>query len=337
MEYRIVINACSDTFRTQAGELNAFISTRLLPQLTTQLSLETHGKTIIFHDGTLDVKELSEVSPTPEVTLIKLNSYLSETALKAFSDNFEADEADLWVFAGDHAGAELSVRLSFRFGGSALTMVTGMEGSGRGRNAGGLRCRRAVYSGYLTGLFSMKRKPWCISIAKGVFESVMPDTGMPRRTAEIEAAQIEAAEGPGQAVISSSFTREECGKSLENAPFIISAGRGVGGREQCLEIAGAAREMSAAFGVTRVAAMNGWAPINQMIGASGAVTSPELCISLGASGSAAYMSGLKKSGFLVAVNTDPKAPIVGQSDVAVIEDYKAFIDALRKIIREEGK
>ena len=80
--------------------------------------------------------------------------------------------------------------------------------------------------------------------------------------------------------------------------------------------------------------MNAWLPMNHLIGVSGAMTNPEVCIAVGASGAAAFYAGIEKSKFIVAVNTDEKAPIMKNADVVVVEDFKPFIEALNKILEK---
>ena len=64
------------------------------------------------------------------------------------------------------------------------------------------------------------------------------------------------------------------------------------------------------------------------------MTNPEVCIAVGASGAAAFYAGIEKSKFIVAVNTDEKAPIMKNADVVVVEDFKPFIEALNKILEK---
>jgi electron transfer flavoprotein alpha subunit len=69
-----------------------------------------------------------------------------------------------------------------------------------------------------------------------------------------------------------------------------------------------------------------------MIGVSGAMTKPEVCIAAGVSGAAAFYAGIEKSKTIVAINTDIRAPIIKASDAAVIDDYKAVMSELVKIV-----
>ena len=123
----------------------------------------------------------------------------------------------------------------------------------------------------------------------------------------------------------------ETADDLEAATFLIIGGRGMHTKENTQNLKKIADSMGAAFGVSRPVAMSAWTPMHRMIGVSGAMTKPEVCIVAGVSGAAAFYAGIEKSKTIVAINTDIRAPIIKASDVAVIDDYKAVMAELVKL------
>jgi electron transfer flavoprotein alpha subunit len=95
--------------------------------------------------------------------------------------------------------------------------------------------------------------------------------------------------------------------------------------------------MGAAFGVTRPVAMNAWAPADRQIGVSGARSAPAVCIVAGASGAPAFLWGVERAGFIAAVDADARAAIVGEADVAVVDDAVAVVEALADIVARERR
>ena len=85
--------------------------------------------------------------------------------------------------------------------------------------------------------------------------------------------------------------------------------------------------------VSRPAAMNAWKPMNRLIGVSGAMVGPEVCITAGVSGAAAFYAGIEKSKFIVAINTDEKAPIMKMADVAIVDDFLPIMEELNNICK----
>ena len=94
--------------------------------------------------------------------------------------------------------------------------------------------------------------------------------------------------------------------------------------------------MGAAFGITRPVAMNAWEEMRRLIGVSGTLARPEVCIAAGVSGAAAFYTGIEKSRFIIAINTDAQARIVKAADVAVIDDYKAVMNELVKHFKSQA-
>ncbi len=115
---------------------------------------------------------------------------------------------------------------------------------------------------------------------------------------------------------------------------MVVAGYGAGSRDGVERIALAARRMGAAFGVTRPVAMNAWAPMDRLVGVSGARVAPVVCVVAGASGAAALHWGIEKAAFIVAINLDEQAAIMGNADVAVVDDGVATVEALAEVVAE---
>ena len=68
--------------------------------------------------------------------------------------------------------------------------------------------------------------------------------------------------------------------------------------------------------------------LEKVIGISGHLLAPEVCIVVGASGAAALMAGVRNSKFVVAINHDASAAVFSQADVGVVDDWKVVLEAL---------
>jgi len=78
--------------------------------------------------------------------------------------------------------------------------------------------------------------------------------------------------------------------------------------------------------------MNAWTDMNRLIGTSGLIISPKLCIVAGVSGTGVFSVGIKSSEVIVAINTDSKAPIFQMADVGIVGDLLAILSELEKVI-----
>ncbi|MDR2160085.1 MAG: FAD-binding protein, partial [Treponema sp.] len=118
------------------------------------------------------------------------------------------------------------------------------------------------------------------------------------------------------------------GNPLETAPLIFAAGRGLGSGAACDRLRRVAGRFGAPLGFSRPAALNGWGEIAGIIGQSGVRTGAELCIAVGVSGAAAFMTGIESVHTLIAVNTDKNAPIFRYADTGIVAEAEEFISAL---------
>ena len=118
------------------------------------------------------------------------------------------------------------------------------------------------------------------------------------------------------------------GVSLASARVVVGGGRGVGGPEGFAVLEELAGMLGAAVGVSRVVTSEGWRPHRQQVGQTGTKITPELYLACGISGAIQHMAGCQGAKTIVAINTDPGAPIVAKADYAVIGDLHEVLPAL---------
>jgi electron transfer flavoprotein alpha subunit len=126
------------------------------------------------------------------------------------------------------------------------------------------------------------------------------------------------------------------GVSLATARVVVGGGRGVGGPDGFAPLEELAGLLGGALGVSRVVTSQGWRPHRQQVGQTGTKISPELYLACGISGAIQHMAGCLSAKHIVAVNTDPDAPIISRADYAVIGDLSQVIPALVEALRARG-
>ncbi len=129
---------------------------------------------------------------------------------------------------------------------------------------------------------------------------------------------------------------EATGTSLETARVVVGGGRGVGGPDGFAPLEELASLLGGAVGVSRVVTSEGWRPHRQQVGQTGTKISPELYLACGISGAIQHMAGCLGARNIVAINTDPAAPIMSRADYAVIGDLTEIIPALVAAIRDRS-
>jgi electron transfer flavoprotein alpha subunit len=118
-------------------------------------------------------------------------------------------------------------------------------------------------------------------------------------------------------------------RDLASAPRVIGVGRGLRDAEYLDEVAKLADVLGAEIACSRPVAEDlGWLPHDRYLGVSGRRIAPKLYLMLGISGELQHMIGVRDAELIVAVNSDPRAPVITASDIAVIGDLRAIVPAL---------
>lgn len=128
------------------------------------------------------------------------------------------------------------------------------------------------------------------------------------------------------------------GVSLASAQVVVSGGRGVGSAEGFAPLEELAGLLGGAVGCSRVATNNGWRSHNDQVGQTGTRIAPQLYIACGISGATQHWVGCKDSKNILAINTDPEAPLVTRSNYAVIGSVQDVLPAvIDEVKRRKGR
>ncbi|MBA0125052.1 electron transfer flavoprotein subunit alpha/FixB family protein [Haloechinothrix sp. YIM 98757] len=128
-------------------------------------------------------------------------------------------------------------------------------------------------------------------------------------------------------------TSRGSGVSLATARVVVSGGRGVGSAEGFAPLEELAELLGGAVGCSRVATNNGWRSHSDQVGLTGTKIGAELYIACGISGATQHWVGCMGAKTILAINTDPEAPLVARADYAVIGDVQEVLGAVLERVR----
>jgi electron transfer flavoprotein alpha subunit len=180
-------------------------------------------------------------------------------------------------------------------------------------------------------------------------ESTISVTG-PRAVITVRAGEWEPVEGAGSAdVVAADIAIdeerirsrvrgfEEVGGGdidITEADVLVSIGRGIEEEENLPLVEALADAMGATLSSSRPIVDNGWLPKNRQVGQSGKVVTPDVYLAIGISGAVQHVAGMKGSDTIIAVNTNPNAPIFDIADYGIVGDLFEVVPVL---IQEFGR
>lgn len=269
---------------------------------------------------------LPEISGVSAVKQIRVeHAHLPELYLQLLARLMNQDPVDLLFFPSDGLGAELATRLAYRLNGSSCLKIEACH-----LKQTRVEVTKPVYGNHLLGRFGLASAPYCLSVAKKACGTVrmIPYEGVKQETITLNPVQPH-------------WIKEQCvlldppKTGLADADLVLVVGQGAGNRQTVDLLQGIANTIGAQMGASRPVVMNAWMDYHRLIGASGLIISPKICIAAGVSGTGVFSVGIKNSQFIVAINHDGKAPIFQISDVGIVGDLTTILLELEKVILDE--
>ncbi len=224
-----------------------------------------------------------------------------------------------------YEGRDIAARLSVALDAPVLANAVGLqEVDGRlvAEHAifGGSTIVKAAFTTDRVQLFLVRPKTFVAEGgigAAGATEALpIPDTGR-----------------PGGTTVVARHAEERLGPKLDEAPVVVSGGRGLGDKERYGLIEELARLLKGAPGASRAIVDAGWVPYSYQVGQTGKTVKPNVYLAVGISGATQHMVGMKGAKKIIAINKDRDAPIFGIADLGVVGDVNKvvpkLIDALK--------
>ncbi len=190
--------------------------------------------------------------------------------------------------------------------------------------------RPAFGGGLMATILCPNRRPQMATVRPGVFAACPGEAGK----AELQEERLSLA--PGKTRLLSLALKGGEGLDIAAAKVIVAAGRGIGKQANLSLTEELAGLLGGAPGVSRSLVDMGWADRSRQVGQSGKTVAPRLYIACGISGAIQHMVGIGSATVIVAINSNPDAPIMRAADLAIVGDAAQVLRAVIQACRDRG-
>jgi len=195
-----------------------------------------------------------------------------------------------------------------------------------------LQQTKPVYGGNAQAIFTCNIMPQIVTIRAKAMSPIERDDS---RKGEVIPTKVEIDTSAIRTKIVEKVREEVAGIKLEDAPVIVSGGRGIGGPEPFkTTLKELADILRGAVGATRPPADHGWVPEAMHIGLTGKIVAPDLYIAIAISGASQHIAGCSGSKTMIAINKDPEANIFREAKLGVVGRYEEVVPAFTQKLKD---
>jgi electron transfer flavoprotein alpha subunit len=228
--------------------------------------------------------------------------------------------AEIVLASHTPTGRDLMPKVAARLNAGLASDCTSLNFSGSN-----VIVRRPVYSGKATAEVEfVGAGTKLVTMRANALGVPKPDTS---KTAEVTQVAVSLADLKTKVleVVKGASARPD----VTEAGIVVSGGRSLKNAENFKILEDMADVMGAAVGASRAAVDAGYRPHRDQVGQTGKVVSPALYVACGISGAIQHLAGMRTSKVIVAINTDPEAPIFQVADYGIVADLFQVVPALQ--------
>ena len=176
-----------------------------------------------------------------------------------------------------------------------------------------------------------KTRPQMVTVRPGAFKKLEPKSSK----AKVQKVKVELKpEDIRVRILNIKKARVEGSDDLLKSPIVASAGMGFGSKENMQIFEEFVKTIGASQGASRPVVERGWLARDRQVGQSGKTVAPKLYFAIGISGSVQHRVGMENSEFIVAINSDPDAPIFKFCNFGIVEDLFKVLPLITEEVRK---
>lgn len=249
------------------------------------------------------------------------SDYVAQPATHALAELIGQHQPELVLFATNYDSRDIAGRLSARTGSTLVSNVTDLLGTDKARTS--------IFGGSLDVDVALQGSPKLVLVRPKSF-AAEPCGGQ----ANVVPVEVTIPDELKKAKRVEKHEEQASGPKLEDAPVVVSGGRGLQEPSNFKLLDELAEAIgNAAVGATRAVVDAGWVPYAYQVGQTGKTVKPGVYIAVGISGATQHMVGMKGSKRIIAINKDEEAPIFQIADLGVVGDALKIVPQLIEEVR----
>jgi len=258
-----------------------------------------------------------------------LEDYSTDGYTSVIASVIASEKPSIVLYGATPNGRDLAPRIAGRL---ALGLTADCTGLDINESRQLVQTRPAFGGNIMASILSPYTRPQMSSVRPNVFPKPEADVS---RTGVLEEVEVTLKQVSIRTKIIEEIVYHEESINIEEANILVSAGRGVGSKDNLQYIEELAEAVKGTVSGSRPLVDLGWLPHPQQVGQSGKTVAPTLYIALGISGAVQHLVGMTSSDTIVAINKDKEAPIFEVADFGIVGDMFEIIPEFVKIIKEE--
>ena len=192
-----------------------------------------------------------------------------------------------------------------------------------------MQIRPAFGGNIIATIVNTWEDPQMVTVREGVMKMSEPNTSRKGKVTKIK-PELSA---ESQVVSVLKRVTEAKSVDLKKSQIIVAGGYGVGSKENFKLVYNLADTLGADVGASRAAVDAGWIDHDHQVGQTGVTVRPKLYITCGISGSVQHRAGMDESSKIIAIDTDPDAPIFGVAHYGIVGDLNEVIPKMIKAFK----
>jgi electron transfer flavoprotein alpha subunit len=241
-----------------------------------------------------------------------LEAFNLEAYIKPLVKAVAASGPRLLLMAASTSGKDLAPAIAAATSSAILTDVTEVA-----VKDGGATVSKPVYGGKAMASISASTDMVVVTLRPNVFEPAAPQDG---RSAPVEVIDAGVDAADLRTVVKEVLAKASEKLDLTEADVIVAGGRGLKAPGNWHLVEEMAEAVGGVVGASRAVVDAGWRPHDEQVGQTGKTVNPKLYIAIAISGAIQHLAGMRTSKCIVAVNTDPEAPIFKVADYGIVGD-----------------